>query len=167
MTKLGKHHVVTLSVVFVGLVLVVGREARWRLPASGSEALFAGSEESNQPTDTINRMMDAARDGDVDAYLECFGGQMKKTLQQSVAEMSASGFARYLMENNEQIKGFAMYEPSEVSESAVDVRVEYVYVDRNEAQRFRLERLSGRWTITKLDGIERVETIVPYGTPVY
>ncbi len=167
MTKLGKHHVVTLSVVFVGLVLVVGREARWRLPASGSEALFAGSEESYQPTDTINRMMDAARDGDVDAYLECFGGQMKKTLQQSVAEMSASGFARYLMENNEQIKGFAMYEPSEVSESAVDVRVEYVYVDRNEAQRFRLERLSGRWTITKLDGIERVETIVPYGTPVY
>ena len=57
--------------------------------------------------------------------------------------------------------------PWEVSASAVDIRVEYVYADRNEAQRFRLERLSGRWTITKLDGIERVETIVPYGTPVY
>ena len=112
-------------------------------------------------------MMDAARDGDVDTYLECFGGQMKKTLQQSVTEMTASGFARYLMKNNEQIKGFAMYEPLEVSDSAVDIRVEYVYADRNEAQRFRLVRDSGRWTITKLDGIERVETIVPYGTPVY
>lgn len=167
MTRLSKAHVVTLSVVAVGLILVIGRETRWRLPASTAEALFAGSEESDQPTDTINRMMEAARDGDVDAYLECFGGQMKKTLQQSVTEMSASGFARYLMENNEQIKGFAMYEPLEVSDSAVDIRVEYVYVDRNEAQRFRLERLSSRWTITKLDGIERVETIVPYGTPVY
>lgn len=167
MTKLSKAHVVTLSVVTAGLILVIGRETRWRLPSGASEALFAGSEESDQPTDTINRMMDAARDGDVDTYIECFGGQMKKTLQQSVAEMSASGFARYLMKNNEPIKGFAMYEPLEVSASAVDIRVEYVYADRNEAQRFRLERLSGRWTITKLDGIERVETIVPYGTPVY
>ena len=111
MTKLRKAHVVTLSVVTAGLILVIGRETRWRLPSNASEALFAGSEESDQPTDTINRMMDAARDGDVDTYIECFGGQMKKTLQQSVAEMTASGFARYLMKNNEPIKGFAMYEP--------------------------------------------------------
>jgi hypothetical protein len=111
--------------------------------------------------------MDAARDGDVAGYLKCFSGQMEKTLRQSVTEMSNSGFADYLKTNNKQIKGFAMYEPTDVSESAVDVRVEYVYADRNEAQIFRLEKVVGPWTITKVDGIERVETIVPYGTPVY
>jgi len=167
MTKQRKAQVVTLAVIVVGLLLVVGRETGWRLPSGSSEALFSGSEAPDNPTDTINRMMDAARDGDVDGYLACFSGQMEKTLRQSVAEMSNSGFADYLKTNNKQIKGFAMYAPTEVSESAVDVQVEYVYADRNEAQRFRLERLSGHWTITKVDGIERVETIVPYGTPVY
>ena len=81
--------------------------------------------------------------------------------------MTSDGFARYLSENNKLIKGIAMYKPEVLSDSAVDVRVEYVYVDRNEAQHFRLEKLSGRWVITRVDGIERVETIVPYGTPVY
>ena len=167
MTKQRKAQVVTLAVIVIGLVLVVGRETGWRLPTGSGQDLFSGSEEPETPTDTINRMMDAARDGDVDGYLACFSGQMEKTLRQSVTEMSNSGFADYLQTNNKQIKGFAMYEPTEVSERAVDLRVEYVYADRNEAQIFRLEKLSNRWAITKVDGIERVETIVPYGTPVY
>lgn len=167
MTKQRKAQVVTLAVIVIGLVLVVGRETGWRLPAGSGQDLFSGSAKPETPTDTINRMMDAARDGDVDAYLACFSGQMEKTLRQSVTEMSNSGFADYLKTNNKQIKGFAMYEPTEVSERAVDLRVEYVYADRNEAQIFRLEKLSSRWAITKVDGIERVETIVPYGTPVY
>ncbi len=167
MTKQRKAQVVTLTVIAAGLILVLGRETGWRLPSGSSDALFSGSQEPETPTDTINRMMDAARDGDVAGYLKCFSGQMEKTLRQSVTEMSNSGFADYLKTNNKQIKGFAMYEPTDVSESAVDVRVEYVYADRNEAQIFRLEKVVGPWTITKVDGIERVETIVPYGTPVY
>lgn len=167
MTKQRQAQFVTLAVIVIGLALVVGRETGWRLPSGSGEALFSGSQEPETPTDTINRMMDAARDGDVNGYLACFSGQMEKTLRQSVEEMSSSGFADYLKTNNKLIKGFAMYEPKEVSESAVDVQVEYVYADRNEAQHFRLEKLLGRWTITKVDGIERVETIVPYGTPVY
>jgi len=167
MTKQRKAQVVTLVVIAAGLILVLGRETGWRLPSGSSDALFSGSEAPDSPTDTINRMMDAARDGDVADYLACFSGQMEKTLRQSVTEMSNNGFADYLKTNNKQIKGFAMYEPTEVSETAVDIRVEYVYADRNEAQIFRLEKLAGPWTITKVDGIERVETIVPYGTPVY
>jgi len=167
MTKQRRAQVVTLAVIAAGLVLVVGRETGWRLPSGSGATLFSGSEAPAKPTDTINRMMDAARDGDVNGYLQCFSGAMEKTLRQSVTEMSDSAFADYLQTNNKQIKGFAMYEPKEISESAVDVRVEYVYADRNEAQQFRLEKISGRWMITKIDGMERVETIVPYGTPVY
>lgn len=164
MTKQRRVQVVTLFVIAAGLVLVVGRETGWRLPAG--EILSSSAPAVDDPVDAINRMTDAAREGDVDAYLSCFGGQMEKTLRQSVTEMTPVGFARYLTENNKLIKGIAMYKPEEVSESAVDIRVEYVYVDRNEAQRFRVEKLSSAWVITKVDGVERVETIVPYGTPV-
>ena len=167
MTKQRKAQLVTLAVIAAGLVLVVGRETGWRLPPGTEGILSSKDAPSDDPVDAINRMTDAAREGDVDAYLSCFGGQMAKTLRQSVAEMTSDGFARYLSDNNKLIKGIAMYKPEVVSDSAVDVRVEYVYVDRNEAQRFRLEKLSGEWVITKVDGVERVETIVPYGTPVY
>jgi hypothetical protein len=46
------------------------------------------------------------------------------------------------------------------------VRVEYVYQDRNEAQTMYLEKASSGWKITRVDGAERVKTLVPYGTPV-
>ncbi|MDA1312120.1 MAG: hypothetical protein O2968_02190 [Acidobacteria bacterium] len=165
MTQKRKAQVVTLIVIAAGLVLVIGRETGWRLPEGAT--LSSSESPSDDPVDAINRMTDAAREGDVDAYLSCFGGQMEKTLRQSVTEMTPDGFARYLMANDKLIKGIAMYKPEVVSESAVDVRIEYVYVDRNEAQRVRVEKLSGAWVITKVDGVERVETIVPYGTPVY
>ena len=165
MTKQRKAQVVTLIVIAAGLVLVVGRETDWRLP--GGATLSSSKAPDDDPVDAINRMTDAAREGDVAGYLSCFGGQMEKALRQSVAEMTPDRFARYLTENNKLIKGIAMYKPEAVSDSAVDVRVEYVYADRNEAQRFRVEKLSGAWVITKVDGVERVETIVPYGTPVY
>ena len=46
------------------------------------------------------------------------------------------------------------------------MRVEYVYQDRNEAQMMFLEKAQGGWRIARVDGTERVKTLVPYGTPV-
>jgi hypothetical protein len=81
--------------------------------------------------------------------------------------MTAGGFARYLIENNKQIKGFAVSEPQTLSGGEVEVRVEFVYQDRNEAQQFLLAKSAGEWTITGVHTAERVETLVPYGTPVH
>lgn len=46
------------------------------------------------------------------------------------------------------------------------MRVEYVYQDRNEVQMMYLEKRPSGWKISRTDGDERVETLVPYGTPV-
>jgi hypothetical protein len=168
MSKQKKVRIVTLVVIVIAFAVTAGRQTEWRWSGSSAAQLLSPkSEEPPNPIDAINRMMDAARDGDVESYLNCFSGQMEKMLRQSASEMTSAGFARYLTENNRQIKGFAMYEPKVISEREVQVRVEYVYVDRNEAQQFHLEKQEADWTIARVDGVERVETLIPYGTPVY
>jgi hypothetical protein len=111
-------------------------------------------------------MLDAARAGDVDAYLGKYTGQMETALRRSVADSGTEAFARYLRESNAAIKGVALSEPQALTDREVKLRVEYVYQDRNEAQSMYLERGPGGWRIARLDGAERVKTLVPYGTPV-
>ncbi len=167
MNKQQKVRLATLLVVAAVFAVAVGRQRGWQWrPSDAAALLSAPAEEAPDPVDAISRMMDAARDGDVEAYLECFRGPLGKRLRQSVVEMTPSGFSKYLTENNRRIKGFAMYEPKVISEREARVRVEYVYADRNESQEFQLEKRDGRWKITRAAGAERIETLVPYGTPV-
>ena len=128
--------------------------------------LGLGRSKPVEPRDVIYAMLDAARDGEVDDYLDCYAGQMERTLRQSLEEMGSERFAQFLMERNEDIKGIAMNAPKESGDQA-EVRVEYVYADRNEVQEIYLERLSGEWKIARVSEIRRIETPVPYGTPVY
>ena len=58
-----------------------------------------------------------------------------------------------------------MIEPEPVSDSEAKVRVEYVYLDRNESPTLLL-RKAGGWKIASVDSAQRVKTLVPYGTPV-
>ena len=110
-----------------------------------------------------NRLPDSSGN----AYIDCYSGQMERMLTQSRTEMTPQGFSRYLTDRNREIKGIAISGPETLSESAVKVRVEYVYADRNEAQQLYLEKLPQGWKISRADAAVRVETLVPYGTPVY
>ena len=111
-------------------------------------------------------MLDAARDGSVADYLDCYSGQMERTLRQSMEEMGPERFSVFLKERNQDIKGIAMNAPEESGIEA-QVRVEYVYADRNEVQQIFLQRAGDRWKIARVSDIQRIETPVPYGTPVY
>ena len=71
-----------------------------------------------------------------------------------------------MQSSNAEIKGVAVEEPKQMSDSEVQVRVEYVYQDRNEVQIMYLEKQTGEWKIARVDSAERVKTLVPYGTPV-
>ena len=157
------------ALLAAGVVLyVAGEKNGWRLPSGTSaKSLIGSSREPKAPRDTIYAMLDAARDGDVEAYIDCHMGEMARQLQQSRDEMTVQGFAEYLSERNREIKGIAINEPEMASENEARVRVEYVYQDRNEAQQVYLERSGGEWKIRGVDDAERVETLVPYGTPVY
>jgi hypothetical protein len=118
------------------------------------------------PQDSIYGMLDAARAGDVKAYLSRYTGQMEASLKQSVSERPEAAFRDYLRSSNAEIKGVAVGEPKALSDREVEVRVEYVYQDRNEVQLLYLEKLRGSWKIARIADAQRVKTLVPYGTPV-
>jgi hypothetical protein len=166
MAKESKVRAVTIAVIVVAAALVIGQKTGWQLPDAGSRGGVA-PQAGSSPQDAIYRMLDAAGRADADAYIACYSGAMRRRLEQSRDEMTGAGFARYLAENNRQIKGIAISKPETLSAGEVAVRVEFVYQDRNEAQQFFLEQSSGAWTISRVSGAERVETLVPYGAPAY
>lgn len=167
MSREVKKRVITGAVLALALVLALGQKSGWRLPSwdlSGVRRIAARPQP--RPQDTIYGMLDAARTGDVSAYLGAYTGQMADTLKASLAETTAEKFARYLQDSNAAIKGVAINEPQTLTDREVKVRVEYVYQERNEAQWMYLEKTAGGWKIARVDSAERVKTLVPYGTPV-
>ena len=121
---------------------------------------------SSEPTDTIYAMLDAARAGDTRGYLALYTGPMEASLKQTMAEKGEAGLKAYLRTANAEVKGVAVQEPRSISVNEVQVRVEYVYQDRNEAQTVFLEKRPEGWKIARVDSTERIKTLVPYGTPV-
>jgi hypothetical protein len=168
MTRERKTQLVTVAVLAAALAMVIGQKYGWRRPhvRLADLAPQAAVKPDPAPQDAIYGMLDAAREGSVDAYLNAYTGQMRQALQQSVAETTPEKFARYLKDSNAAIKGIAISEPQPLTEREMKVRVEYVYQDRNEAQLMYVEKLPEGWKIARVDGVERVKTLIPYGTPV-
>ncbi len=170
MTKDAKAQAVTIALIAGALGAIGWNQGAFKLPESASNVapFFRSSRsEPEKPRDVIYAMLDAARDGIVDEYLGCYSGQLEKTLRQSYAEMGAEKFSEFLKERNREIKGIAMNEPELLSEEEAQVRVEYVYAERNEVQQIYLSNLSGKWKIERVTAPRRIQTPIPYGTPVY
>ena len=167
MTKERKAQMVTVAVLAAAAAVALGQKNGWKLPEFQSAATVAPAPKADPtPQDAIYGMLDAARAGDVKAYLASYTGQMSASLAESLAETTPPAFAKYLQDSNAAIKGVAISEPQTLTDREVKIRVEYVYQDRNEAQFMYLEKASGGWKIARVDGTERVKTLVPYGTPV-
>lgn len=168
MTKERKAQVVTVSLLAVAMGIVLGQKAGWKFSDYKLSDFTPKAAVKADPTpqDAIYGMLDAARLGDVKGYMNSYTGQMSSSLQESLAETTEAGFAKYLQDSNAAIKGIAISEPQTLTDREVKVRVEYVYQDRNEAQLMYLEKGPGGWKISRVDGVERVKTLVPYGTPV-
>jgi hypothetical protein len=144
--------VITIALMAPAVALLVARKS--------------GPGPTRTPQDTIYTMLDAARAGDVKTYLSQYTGQMQASLRQIELEKGVAAFDQYLRSSIAQIKGVALSEPAPISNREAQIRIEYVYQDRNEAQIAYLEKISGEWKIGRVDSTERVKTLVPYGTPV-
>jgi hypothetical protein len=168
MQKERKAQIATVAVLAAAALVALGRSNQWKLPDFAASKAMAPAAPKPDPTpqDAIYGMLDAARAGDVKAYMASYAGQMATALQQSLSETTATAFAKYLQDSNAAIKGVAISEPQTLTDREVKVRVEYVYQDRNEAQFMYLEKDAGVWKIARVDSSERVKTLVPYGTPV-
>ena len=152
MTRERRTQIITLAALVVAGAIALARFPRSKPPAGPADAVYA--------------VMDAARAGNVKAYLECYAGGMRSSLEQAARESNEGAFARYLRETNATIKGMAVSEPQAAGDREASVRVEYVYQDRNEVQVMHLEKTERGWKITAVEGTARVKTLVPYGTPV-
>ncbi len=121
---------------------------------------------AQEPEDAVYAMIDAARSGDVKAYLGSYTGAIQATLRREAAEAGDAAFTQYLRETNASVKGVAVSDAQKISDDEARVRVEYVYQDRNEAQVLYLEKVRNSWLITRHEAAERTPTSIPYGTPV-
>jgi hypothetical protein len=72
----------------------------------------------------------------------------------------------YLLEAHQQLKGIAVRAPQMSSPLEARIPVEYVYENRNEVQQVYVRRVDGVWKIERVEGAERIKTLIPYGTPV-
>jgi hypothetical protein len=114
---------------------------------------------AQEPQDAIYAMLNAAKAGDVKAYLASYTGQMEGALRQTLT-------ANYLKDSHAAIKGVAVSDPQKITDQEAKVRVEYIYQDRNEVQMVYLGKGSGGWKISRVDSDERIRTLIPYGTPI-
>jgi hypothetical protein len=163
MTRERRSQLITVAVLAAALGVVLGQRYGWTLPKT---LPAAAARFDPKPQDTIYSMHDAARAGDIQAYLASYTGAMEVSLRQALSESGEAAFAKYLRESNAAIKGIAINQPQPLTDREMKVRVEYVYQDRNEAQAVYLERTGAGWKIKRADGMERVKTIVPYATPI-
>jgi hypothetical protein len=167
MTRERKAQVATWGVL-AGVLAVVGvTRIGWQGVAAPIASWIAGARKpAATPQDTVYRMMDAARDGDVRSYLNCYTAQMETTLRQLVMEKGEAALADYIRTFNASVKGVAIQEPDFVTEREVRLRVEFVYGDRNETQLYYLRQSTGEWRIARQENTEGAKVLVPYGTPV-
>jgi hypothetical protein len=158
---------ITAAVVGAAMLVGVATSKGWRVSdvSIGSLARSLKPREKT-PEDAIYAMLDAVRLGDPQAYLDSYAGQMKEQLGQTIKESGTAKFTDYLRTSNASVQGVALSPPQPVTDGLVKVRVEYVYRDRNEVQFVYLSKSGSDWKISKVDGAERIKTLVPFGTAV-
>jgi hypothetical protein len=138
------------------------------LAPSSSSPSSAGASESaeDEPQSVVWRMVDASKARDVSGYLDCFAGDLRTRLDASVRELGESGFADYLAQRVEELKGVALYDVERAPTGGAAVTVEYVFANEKEMQRLHLEEQRGGWRITAADASRREKSLIPYGTPI-
>ena len=162
-------------VLTIALMVGILWVAAYKQRAVSSQARRSVTVESNapgpegaggRPESVVWRMVDASRAGDPDRYVECYTGEMEPRLRGDFQEMGSARSRDYLLEAHQQLKGVAVRAPRMSSPVEAQIPVEYVYEDRNEVQQVYVKRVDRVWKIERVEGAERIKTLIPYGTPV-
>ena len=119
-----------------------------------------------QPDAIIWAMIDACRRGDVDDYLDCFTGNLRKRLEKVVSEQGKDKFSDYLKEMLQPIKNIALQQPKGFAKGDQAIVADFVFADRTERQTFWVRRTKEGWKVFGVETTKPVPVLVPYGTPV-
>ena len=145
------------------------------LLAAGLLALRSNPPESRSPgsaatTDTVERrlerMLESARQGDVEAYAECFGGEPRRMIEARLEATGRKAFAGELRASEFDLKSFVTRDADDSRAGRKVVLLERIFSSRNDLHRVTLERSGDRWLIIEMTPLERVAPQIPYGTPV-
>ncbi|MCY3969827.1 MAG: hypothetical protein OXG74_07825 [Acidobacteria bacterium] len=143
----------TVGVLAAGLAVAL----RDRLPERGTDA--------GDPSDVFWEMIDVSREGEADAYLDLFNGEVRRQLETVRNEMGETAFQQYLRQRIAGLKGVAVTGKEELGDT-VRLEVEYVREASYETQSLDVRATRGRWRIVALGPTHEREPPVPYGTPV-
>lgn len=132
------------------------------LPNSG----FANGAEYQGATASIEGLLAAARDGDVDTYLKMFSGALRDRLTREADEIGRDVFARRLRLAGLARKSHAVFSPERDGDraDAVRITVESTFADRIERQEFRLERDQSGWAVTAIETARENVPTTPFGS---
>ncbi len=120
-----------------------------------------------RPEDTIAAFFDAARDGNVRAYLRLATGELQRSLEQLRKQQGTDAFQANLRRTNDGIVGQAVRPLPGAPTGMAVYEVELIFTDRNEVQTFRLEQKGNGWAIASIDVARVYQPEIPYGTPVF
>jgi hypothetical protein len=149
--------VIVTLILLLGAMLVFTQRERWK---DVRTSVRSGA----TPEDVIWRMSDAAREGDVQAYLDCFSGALRQNLDKTVAEMGAEKFKAYLQQRQAEVTGIAVSDLEQPDAQTAALRVEFVYRGKSEVQKHHFKFINGQWHIAQVDGSEQISLPTPSGT---
>lgn len=118
----------------------------------------------NGPEDVVWRASDAAKQGDVQAYLSLFDGPLRERLQRAASDMGEAQFSSYLKRLSDDLTGIAVSDLVQTGDDSATLRIEFVYRGRNEVQQHQFKRVGGDWKIVGVGDAEWLKGLVPWGT---
>ena len=129
--------------------------------------LRGGDQLPATPEDAIAEFFDAARDGNVRAYLQLTTGDLRKSLDQLRKQQGTETFQANMQRTNDGIMGQAVRQLPGAPTGTAAYEVELIFTDRNEVQTFRLEQFGSGWAIASIDVARVYQPEIAYGTPVF
>jgi hypothetical protein len=145
----------------LGLILAVGA----RRPAAGSGGHRTTSGPGETPEGLIRALLEDARAGDVEAYLDAYAEPLRSRIARDVDEAGRALFADELRRAAVARRGHALFAPEPDGRDAVRIAVEMIYPDRNERQVYRLERGADGWRIAGVGSPRGRSPAARFGTP--
>ena len=130
-------------------------------------AACGGGGQKSHPEDVVWAMFKSAGKGDIDEYLGCFSQSLKEKIGSAIAEMGEERFKQYLAQTDKDIIGIAITDRQQVAEDEIHLKVELVFKNSNDVQKFALRKTRNTWKIEEISGSAKVKMLIPYGTQVY
>jgi hypothetical protein len=151
-----------LTVAVLALVLGIGP----RRPTAGPGRFLGRAIDSSEtPEDRLRKLLDDARAGDVDAYLDAYAGPLRSRIEREADERGRTAFAAELRRAAASRKGHALFAPEPDGPEAVRIAIESIYPDRNERQVYRLERGPDGWRIAGVESARASTPAARFGAP--